>query len=229
MNRFVIILCTLLLFVFSSHAQLTIKNPSNDVLMKVINSNGGRVGIALGATNPASTLDIGGDLRIREVNTLAGETSASALVLDGNVVKKRTLSGSIWSGGWTFHESQEMVIECWDCDNSDVFFRWYDHAELGNIPTTAKAVYLHIAMSNSDPANYNLMVTELQWNLTGSPTLEDAISNGWFLTATVNNTRPAANAGIVKLNSNGLWIGLNNMDPADALDFCRVKVMGYFE
>jgi hypothetical protein len=46
---------------------------------------------------------------------------------------------------------------------------------------------------------------------------------------TVNQTRPAANAGIVNLNQGRVWIGLNGLDPADPLDFCRIKVMGYFE
>ncbi len=130
------------------------------------------------------------------------------------------------SAGWTYYPSSQMVIEGSDIPSS-AFFRWYSHSELG-LPATARAVYLHIAMSNGAAVNYNLSVTEQAWT-DSHQSLGNAIASGDFLTATVNNTRPATNAGIVKLNTNGVYIGLRGMDTGDPLDFCRIKVMGYFE
>jgi hypothetical protein len=301
MQRYLIIIVINIVLCINSFAQLAIKNSSGAILMKVIETQNGRVGIAMGTNDPTAALDINGDLRIRSVDALAGVTSVSVLVLDDGFVKHRILPESIWDGdddasyfagdgitintsneisaldispenekpvageaisvadrtvnvqydnstlkinnagelyaaalpvsaGWTFHEYQIMVLEG-ACSSAD-FFKWYDlNDELSGIPQTAKAVYLHIALSNNDPGRYNFMATELEWYENATPSMNDAITNGWFLTATVNDTRPAANAGIVKLSSQGLWIALNRPNATDPLelDFCRVKVMGYFE
>ncbi len=92
--------CGLILFLISSvQAQLTVKNLSSDILMRV--TSAGDVGINLGTTSPQATLDIGGDLRIGTVATEGNSGDISVLVLDGSIVKKRTLTADIWDGDQT--------------------------------------------------------------------------------------------------------------------------------
>jgi hypothetical protein len=89
----------ILVLLSSAFAQLTIKNSSNTVLMKVTST--GEVGINLGTVAPQATLDIGGDLRIGTVATEGNSGDISVLVLDGSIVKKRTLTADIWDGDQT--------------------------------------------------------------------------------------------------------------------------------
>ena len=298
MNRLLFLICLGFFVISSTQAQFIVKSPGGEALMKVMDD--GRVGISLGTADPNAMLDIGGTLRIGTVNDLSGTASASVQVLDGSLVKKRSLPASIWDGddnttytagsgilidasnqisavdvsasnerplagnatairsdyrtidvqydditikrntstnelyvdalpasaGWTYYPASAMVIETSQVPTS-AFFRWYDNTELG-VPATAKAIYLHIAMSNTEPADYNLSVTEQSWTDDYS-SLNAAIQNGDFLTATVDETRPATNAGIVKLNQGRVFIGLRGMSATDLLDFCHIKVMGYFE
>ncbi len=132
------------------------------------------------------------------------------------------------SAGWTFYNAQEMLIECGggSC-TSNMFFKWYSRSELG-IPATAQAVYLHIALSNEPDAHYNLTVSEESWS-DNNTAMASAITNGAFLTATIKDSKPGVNAGIVKLNSNGLWVGLRYLGDNGPPTFVRIKVMGYLQ
>ncbi len=131
------------------------------------------------------------------------------------------------SAGWTFYNAQQMLIECSGNCTSGLFFKWYSRSELG-IPSTAQAVYVHTALADDGGNNYNLTVTELSWN-DNNTDLNNAIDNGAFLTATINDTRPGHNAGIVKLHSNGLWVGLRNLGTSGVPNFVRIKVLGYLQ
>ncbi len=317
----------------SAFAQLLVKNSSDVTMMQVTSS--GTLGIGIGDTAPAATLDVGGDVHIATVNDLTGTGNASVLVLDNGMVKKRTLPEEIWNGddgevytagaginissgneisaddtdptnelqdlgssksgesvtvtitggsntsfsvrdgdyltnnetpqsgnatsisgrtvnvlydnstirlngsnqlyvdqlpasaGWTFYNAQQMLIECGGNCTSGQFFTWYNRSQLG-IPSTAQAVYVHTALSDDGGSTYNLTVSELSWN-DNNTDLNNAIDNGAFLTATINDTRPGHNAGIVKLHSNGLWVGLRNLGTSGVPNFVRIKVLGYLQ
>jgi hypothetical protein len=132
------------------------------------------------------------------------------------------------SAGWTFYNAQQMLIECaGSACSENMFFRWYSRSELG-IPSTAQAVYLHIAISNDTDSRYNLTVSEESW-ADNNTDMANAISNGAFLTATIHDSRPGVNAGIVKLNSNGLWVGLRYLADNGVPYFVRIKVLGYLQ
>jgi hypothetical protein len=80
----------------ASYAQLTVKNNAEDTVMQV--TSDGEVGIAIGDATPAATLDVGGDLRLGTVVDEGNSDAISVLVLDGGLVKKRTLTADIWDG-----------------------------------------------------------------------------------------------------------------------------------
>ncbi len=84
----------------SSWAQLTIKKQNTGTTLMQVTSDG-KVGIAIGSTTPAATLDVGGDLRLGTVADEGNTTDISVLVLDGDIVKKRTLTADIWDGDAT--------------------------------------------------------------------------------------------------------------------------------
>jgi hypothetical protein len=71
-----------------------VKDSQHNELMRVTET--GDVGIGVSA--PAATLDINGNLKIGTVIDMSGTTSASVLVLDNGIVKKRTLAEAIWDG-----------------------------------------------------------------------------------------------------------------------------------
>jgi hypothetical protein len=87
---------------------------------------------------------------------------------------------------------------------------------------------VHIALSDDGGNQYNLSVTEESWADNGTD-LNQAINDGAFLTATINDTKPGHNAGIVKLNSNGLYVGLQYLGTYGVPFFVRIKVMGYLQ
>ena len=90
------IIILIIVLYLSAFAQLLVKNSSDVTLMQVTGS--GSLGIGIGDTAPAATLDIGGDVHIATVNDLTGTGNASVLVLDNGMVKKRTLLSEIWDG-----------------------------------------------------------------------------------------------------------------------------------
>ncbi len=99
MRKVFILISVLFVLNMTAWAQLTVKNTS-DVTVMSVNSSG-EMGIAIGDAEPAATLDVGGDLRIGTVLDEGNTGDISVLVLDGGIVKKRTLTADIWDGDAT--------------------------------------------------------------------------------------------------------------------------------
>ncbi len=99
MKKIKVVLCVLFMLSIQSYAQLLVKGHLESTVMRVTSS--GDVGIAIGDATPAATLDIGGDLRIGTVSDEGNSDDISVLVLDGGIVKKRTLTADIWDGDAT--------------------------------------------------------------------------------------------------------------------------------
>jgi hypothetical protein len=90
----------MLLFSTLAWGQLTVRKQSTGTILMQVTDQG-QVGIALGSSAPQATLDVGGTLRIGTVNAEGNSGDISVLVLDGGVVKKRTLTADIWDGDAT--------------------------------------------------------------------------------------------------------------------------------
>ncbi len=92
------VLCFLWLIslVVTSWSQMVVRNDQDEKLFKV--TDAGKVGISIGETAPAATLDIGGDLKIGTVTTEPNSDDIAVLVLDAGIVKQRMLGADIWDG-----------------------------------------------------------------------------------------------------------------------------------
>jgi hypothetical protein len=171
----------ILVFVLATQgwAQMTVRNQSTGTTLMQV-TDAGQVGIALGSNAPQATLDVGGTLRIGTVEVEGNTGDISVLVVDGGVVKKRTLTADIWDGDATGVGSETDPE--WSANDDD-------HV-IGNEKPIAGN---HITISNTYTVNHADGSSQSSVNGSGRTVIQDVSLDTYGHVTGLNTTTLADN------------------------------------